>query len=95
MSKNSLKYKQQEPAFDSPESCWHYRLDGSKFVGTTSAASVEFTREEIIGVLELLQQKAVEHNGLDYLQTFEDEEGRRLWVTENSEAIMAMLPSDW
>lgn len=90
-----LVWQGQEPPFDHPDSCWHYRLDSSKPVVATRAATFEFTREEILGAFEFLQQKAVEHRGLDYIQTFKDRRGRRLWVIENEEAITAMLPEDY
>lgn len=93
--KNKLVWQKQEPPFTHPDSHWRFRLDSGKAVVATQNATVEFTREEIMGVLLLLQEKAVEHDGLDYLQTFEDEQKRRLWVIENDEAITALLPEDY
>ncbi len=93
--KNTLVWQEQEPPFDDPESHWRFRRYGSKPVVSTRNALTKFTREEITGVLEFLQQKAVEHDGLDYLQTFKDETGRSLWVIENEEAVTALLPSDY
>jgi hypothetical protein len=90
-----LIWQPQEPSFNHPDSCCRFRLDGSKPVVATRNAAIEFTREEIHSVLDLLQRKAVEHNGLDYLQTFKDADGRRLWVIENDEAITALLPEDY
>jgi len=90
-----LVWQQQEPLFDHPDSCCYFRLDGSKPVGMTRHAAVEFTRKEVIGVLELLQREAEKHHGIDYLQTFKSDDGRRLWVIEDGEAITALLPSDY
>jgi hypothetical protein len=91
----AMAWQPQEPPFDHPDSCCRFRLDGSKPVVATRNATVEFTREQIIEALQLLQRKAVEHDGLDYLQVFNDENERRLWVIENDEAITAMLPEDY
>ncbi len=95
MTENKLLWQEQEPPFDHPDSNWRFRLDGSKPVVATRNATVEFMRDEITEVLELLQQKAIEHDGLVYLQTFKDETGRRLWVIENEEAVTALLPSNY
>jgi hypothetical protein len=93
--KNTLIWQPQEPPFDHPDSCCRFRLDGSKPVVATKNATVEFTRDEILKALLLLEEKAEEHDGLDYLQTFKDESERRLWVIENDEAITALLPEDY
>ena len=95
MNKNKLVWQKQEPPFDHPDSCCRFRLDGEKRVVATRNASIEFTRNEIRTVLELLQSKAEEHDGLDYLQTFKDEQGRRLWVIENDEAITVLIPEEY
>jgi hypothetical protein len=92
---NTLVWQPQEPSFDSPDSCHRFRLDGTKPVVATSNALAEFTREEIHAVLERLQCEAEAHDGLDYLQTFKDEHGRRLWVIENEEAVTLLLPEDY
>ena len=93
--KNTLVWQPQEPPLDHPDSYCRFCLDGSKPVVATKAALAEFTRDEILKALLLLEEKAVEHDGLDYLQTFKDESERRLWVIENDEAITALLPEDY
>ena len=93
--KNTLVWQPQEPPFDHPDCYCRFCLDGSKPVVATKTALAEFTRDEILKALLLLEEKAVEHDGLDYLQTFEDESKRRLWVIENDEAITALLPEDY
>ena len=95
MTNGKLVWQPQELSFDDSESRWHFRLDGSKPVVSTQNATTEFTREEILSVLQLLERKAFEHCGLDYLQTFKDEMHRRLWMIENDEAITALLPEDY
>lgn len=93
--KKKLTWQPQEPPFDHPDSCCRFRLDGSKPVVATKNATVEFTREDILCALLLLEELAVKHDGLDYLQSFKDELERRLWVIENDEAITALLPEDY
>ena len=45
--------------------------------------------------LELLQTKALQHRGLDYLQVFENPRmPENLWFIEDG-AITALLPSDY
>ena len=95
MNEEKLSWQPQEPPFTHPDSSWHFRLDGSKPVVSTANALTVFTREQIIRALEVLQNQAVIHDGLDYLQVFKDESNRRLCVTENEEAITALLPEDW
>ena len=93
--KNTLAWQPQEPSFDHPDSRCRFRLDGTKPVVATREALAEFSRDEILKALLLLEEKAVEHDGLDYLQSFKDELERRLWVIENDEAITALLPEDY
>jgi len=94
-AKPPLKLKIQEPPFDHPDSCNFFRLDGSKPVVATPAALHDFTQGEIPFALELLQREAILHNGLDYLQVFEDDRGRRLWVIEDPQVITVLLPEDY
>jgi hypothetical protein len=49
-------------------------------------------------ILKLLQEQAERHEGLDYLQVFDDpEKTEALWMIEDriGGAITAMLPSDY
>ena len=57
-----------------------------------------FGVECIVRCLHKLQDRAQLHDGLDYLQVFEDDATeRRLWFIEDSDggAITALLPSDY
>jgi hypothetical protein len=56
-----------------------------------------YGHETIIACLRVLQQKAEEHDGIDYLQVFESGDGDRLWMIEDGEggAITAMLPEEY
>jgi len=89
-----LVLKQQEIPFDHPESCCRFDPTKKQTVATR-AAIAEFSMEEIGACLELLRAKAIEKNGLDYLQVFQDDAGRRLWVIEDEVAITVLLPSDY
>ena len=54
--------------------------------------------DAILGCLQILQAKAEEHRGLDYLQVFVDSSRREpLWFIEDGGggAITALLPSDY
>ena len=62
------------------------------------AAIAAFGQAEIVQCLAVLQQKARQHDGLDYLQVCEEAgTGRRLWFIEDGDggAITALLPSDY
>lgn len=63
----------------------------------TPGAIERFSHETIIACLLVLQQKAAESDGIDYLQVFESADGDRLWFIEDGEggAITAMLPEDY
>ena len=67
------------------------------FVATPAAIDM-YQQETIIECLRILQQKAVEYDGLDYLQVFEDEVNpENLWFIEDGAggAITSLLPSDY
>lgn len=80
--KGELKWKPQELAFDDPR-CRFFFDPVRKQVVATRGALAEFTGGEIARALEVLRLAAVDHGGLDYLQVFEAEDGRRLWVIED------------
>ncbi len=90
-----LSWRLQEVAFSSPESCCFFRIDGSKAVVSTPTALRLFGMEKIARVFAWLEARALEHQGLDYLQVFEDRQGHRLWVIEDGQAITALLPEDY
>lgn len=89
-----LLWRGQEVPFDHPDSRWRFDPIARQTVATRTSLA-QFTVFEIAGVLDLLREQAEIHDGLDYLQTFEDAAGRRLWVIENEEAITALLPEDY
>lgn len=93
-----LTLKAQELPFDHPDSTNMFRPTAEKPFVATRAAIEMYQQETIIQCLQVLQQKATEQNGLDYLQVFEDEsKPENLWMIEDGDggAITALLPSDY
>ena len=88
--------KPQEIPLDSEASLYMFQPGPDKpFLATPGA--IAMYREAIYECLSVLQQKAEEHKGLDYLQVFTDPEKEEdLWFIEDDEggAITALLPSD-
>ena len=67
------------------------------FVATRAAIDL-YSNETILACWQLLSEKANEHDGLDYLQVFEDESRpENLWFIEDGPGgvITALLPSDY
>jgi hypothetical protein len=90
--------KQQEIPLDSPESCNFFRSGPEKPFVATPAAIEMYQKEVIVACLRVLQEQATLHDGIDYLQVFEDpRKDQPLWFLEDGEggAITAMLPSDY
>ena len=66
------------------------------FVATRAA--LELYGNDICKCLAILQRKAEEHGGLDYLQVFDGPPNQEpLWFIEDGKggAITALLPSDY
>lgn len=89
--------RDQEVPFDHPDSRHFFQPGPNKPFVATRAAIDAYSHEVIAACLLLLQQRADEVGGLDYLQVFEDS-GRteELWFIEEGAAgqITALLPSD-
>ena len=93
-----IRLKPQEIPLDHPDSIYKFQPDAEKPLLATPAAIETYRLETILACLNLLQQKAIEHGGLDYLQVFEDEStSTDLWFIEdrNGGAITSLLPSDY
>lgn len=91
------RLKDQEIPFHHPESKHYFRPGVDHPFVATPAAIELYTQETIIACLHLLQAKASDVRGLDYLQVFEDDsKPEELWVIEEGPggAITALLPSD-
>ena len=89
--------KPQEIHLDSPDSRYLFQPGPAKPFLATPAA-LELYGDAIGMCLSLLQRMAEEHDGLDYLQVFEDAtKPEALWFIEDDEggAITALLPSDY
>jgi len=87
----------QEIPLDHPDSNNMFRPSPDKPLVATPAAIEAYSRETIVACLRVLQEKANEHDGLDYLQVFQSEASENLWFLEDSPggAISAILPSDY
>jgi hypothetical protein len=91
-----LTLKPQEIPLDHPDSCNMFQPGAKPFLATPAAIEA-FGIETILRCLTTLQVKAQLHKGLDYLQVFTAEDGRKLWFIEDGEggAITALLPEDY
>jgi hypothetical protein len=92
-----LTLKPQEVPFDSVESNNMFQPSAEKPLLATPGAIQEHTLERIVACLERLQHLAKVHNGIDYLEVFENDDGPDLWFIEDGEggAITALLPSEY
>ena len=89
--------KPQEIPLDDPDSCNMFRPGPDKPLVATPAAIEMYSHQVIVSCWNVLHQKAVEYQGLDYLQVFEDEsKPESLWFIEDGPggAVTALLPSD-
>jgi hypothetical protein len=87
----------QEIPLTDPRSCYLFKPSPKPFVATPAALE-KFGVETIACCLVYLQRQATLHQGLDYLQVFEQVTTKeRLWFIEDDEggAITALLPSDY
>ncbi len=94
----TLRLRPQEIALSDPQSTNFFAPSPEKPFVATHPAVDEFGVEVICRCLAHLQQKARQHQGLDYLQVFEEQStDRRLWFIEDGDggAITALLPSDY
>jgi hypothetical protein len=97
-----LKLQQQELPTNHRDATWmfhprdiHPDGKGPAFVATPAALEM-FELRPIVQALIALRNKAIAQNGLDYLQVFEDyTKPCPLWFMENSDAVTALLPSDY
>ena len=93
----SLSLKTQEIPLDHPDSrCMFLPGPDKPFVATPAALSLY--GDFIVRCLAILQAKARQHGGIDYLQVFEcPKKPEPLWFIEDGAggAITALLPSDY
>lgn len=93
-----LRLKPQEIPFDDPASNCFFRPSADKPFLATPAALAEYGEEHILRCLGYLRGQAEIHDGLDYLQVFQDStKPEPLWFIEDGPggAITALLPSDY
>ena len=92
------KLKPQEIPLDDPDSRNMFQPTAEKPFVATPAAIDLYSHEVIVACWAVLRELADEHNGLDYLQVFEDaEKAESLWFIEDGAggAVTALLPSDY
>ena len=91
-------HRPQEIPLDDPQSnCMFSPSEAKPFLATPAAIEM-YGLPTILDSLRTLQAKAQRHNGLDYLQVFEDPaKPERLWLIEDGDggAITALLPSNY
>ena len=93
-----LILKPQEISYESAESCWTFAPTATKPFVATRTALEAFGESTIFRCLMQLQEEARRHDGLDYLQVFEDSgTHEQLWFIEDGEGggITALLPDDY
>ena len=86
-----LRLKPQEPPFDHPDSLNRFQPSADKPFLATPGAIEQFGYETLIACLRLLQQKAFEHEGIDYIQVLESETGARVWFIEDGIGVRSRL----
>ncbi len=100
MSEQLPPLKRQEIPYDHPDSVNMFQPSPEKpFVATRDAIDI-FQQEINLRCLTILQEKAVEHGGLDYLQVFDGKsvgKDEDLWYIEDGEggAITSLLASNY
>lgn len=90
--------KQQEIPYDHPESTHMFQTSSERPLVTTKEALEMYQREVILCCLEVVQQQAQKHQGIDYLQVFDGKslgKPKNLWFVARGEggAVTALLPS--
>ena len=90
----------QEIPYDHVDSTNMFRPSAEKPFLATPDAIAMYQHEVILACLQILQQKADEVGGLDYLQVFDGESSGRpenLWYIEDGPGggVTALLPSNY
>lgn len=94
------RLKRQEIPYDAEASVCRFVPSEAKPFLDTNGAETRYGRHVIRACQVILQRLAKEHDGLDYLQIFEDQTGLKsepLCFIEDGDggAITALLPSDY
>ncbi len=96
----NLKLKSQEISLSDINSRYMFSTNADKPFVATTAAIERFSYELILSCFVSLQALARNHEGLDYLQVFEAQDGgEALWFIDDGDgpetAVTALLPSDY
>ncbi len=95
ISGGEIELQPQEIRLDDPTSRFRFNTMEKQLVATPGVIEA-FGAKTIENCIELLQRRAVAHNGLDYLQVFAvGRSKQKLWVIEDSQSITALLPSEY
>ena len=91
-----LVHQPQEIPLTDPESHCTFQTGPGQQLAVTRAAVQRFGMETILTCFFRLQHLARLHDGLDYLQVFEDpDSGLELWFIEDAPGVVtALLPDD-
>ena len=92
------RLKKQEIPLDDPDSNNRFQPGPEKPFVATPAAIEMYSHEVIVACWGVLREFADKHDGLDYLQVFEDsDKAESLWFIEDGDGgpITALLPSDY
>ena len=93
----ALSLKPQEIPLDHPNSTCMF-LPGTNKPFVATPAALKLYGDFIVRCLAVLQAKARNHGGLDYLQVFQcPNKSEPLWFIEDGDggAITGLLPSDY
>lgn len=92
---SEIELQPQEIRLDDPTSRFRFNTMEKQLVATPGVIEA-FGAKTIEDCIELLQRRAVAHNGLDYLQVFTVGQAKtKLWVIEDSQTITALLPNEY
>lgn len=61
----------------------------------TRAFEAATSPEERYDLIVCLRRAITTHNGLDYLQVFESNDGRTIWCIDDGSYVTWLLPSDY
>ncbi len=91
----AVELRAQEIPLDAPESRFQFDIVAKQFVVTRGAMEA-FGPELVQACLAILRTEAIEHSGLERLQTFLiGATKQKLWIVEDGEVITALLPHEY
>lgn len=70
-----------------------HRFDSHPY--NTPGIRQTLTQAEQLELMRMLEAAVKEHDGLDYLQVFSCDDGRRVWVIDDGSHFTWLLPSEY